>query len=411
MGQFLMPSLGADMEAGTLVEWLVKPGDKVSRGDIIAVVETQKGTIEIEVFEDGVLEGFLVEPGRKVPVGTPLASIVRNNELYPTTLANSGKSDSSFARSEHADSVVLSANTKPTFPAKPLDLSVEEKEGSPKKTERLRITPAARRAAKQAGIDVLSIATRGSGPDGVFTLDDVIALRSTMIDDARQQDNFAGMRKAIAAAMSRSKKEIPHYYLADTVDISLAEQFLTSTNATRSAENRLLLGALHVKVVARALEKYPEFNGHFVDGQFQASKAIHVGVAINIRGGGLVAPALHDANEHDLDSIMSAMRDLVLRVRAGRYRSSELTDATITVSSLGERGVETLFGVIYPPQVALVGIGSPVERPWIADGIIDVRRLTNFTLSADHRVSDGHRGALFLQEIGKILQRPEALKR
>jgi pyruvate dehydrogenase E2 component (dihydrolipoamide acetyltransferase) len=153
----------------------------------------------------------------------------------------------------------------------------------------------------------------------------------------------------------------------------------------------------------------PAFNGFYRDGKYEPAPAAHIGMAIAIRGGGLAAPALHDADQLVLDELMARMRDLVQRMRSGRIRSSELTDATITVSSLGERGVEALYGIIYPPQVAIVGFGTIVTRPWVVDGAIGPRPIVTITLSADHRVSDGHAGALFLAEIGKLLQEPEKL--
>jgi pyruvate dehydrogenase E2 component (dihydrolipoamide acetyltransferase) len=217
------------------------------------------------------------------------------------------------------------------------------------------------------------------------------------------------MRAAIAVAMSRSKREIPHYYLSNTVDVGAATAFIGTMNAERPPERRLLLGALFVKATAMAAKTFPEFNGAFETGAYRPSAAIHVGVAISIRGGGLVAPAIHDVVDLALDDLMAAMRDLIGRVRAGRFRSSEIADPTITVSSLGERGVEALYGVIYPPQVAIVGFGKVVERPWVVGAALVARPLVTTTLAADHRVSDGHRGALFLAKIGELLQRPEAL--
>ena len=217
------------------------------------------------------------------------------------------------------------------------------------------------------------------------------------------------MRKAIAAAMVRSKREIPHYYLSHSVDMTDVLAWLGATNAARSPTERLLPVVLLLKAVALALREMPEFNGVYGEGGFTASGSIHVGTAIAIRGGGLIAPAIHDADRLSLVDLMAALRDLVSRVRAGRLRSSELTDPTITVSSLGERGVDGLFGVIYPPQVALVGFGTPVLRPWIRDGVVVPRSVMVVTLAADHRVSDGHRGALLLLEIERLLREPEML--
>ena len=166
---------------------------------------------------------------------------------------------------------------------------------------------------------------------------------------------------------------------------------------------------LSATATALAVQRFPEFNGRFEGGAFTPSAAVHAGVAISIRGGGLIAPAIHDAADLSLDELMAKMRDLVARVRAGRFRSSEIADPTVTISSLGDRGVETIYGVIYPPQVAIVGFGRLVDRPWAVNDALAVRPVVTTTLAADHRVSDGHRGALFLARIGDLLQKPEAL--
>jgi pyruvate dehydrogenase E2 component (dihydrolipoamide acetyltransferase) len=171
----------------------------------------------------------------------------------------------------------------------------------------------------------------------------------------------------------------------------------------------LLLGALTLKAVAIAARRFPAFNGFYREGRFEPSPAVHTGVAIAIRGGGLASPALHDVDKLSLDELMSQLRGLIQRTRTGRIRSSEIADATITVSSLGDRGVDALFGIIYPPQVALVGFGKPTRRPWIVNDTIAPRSVMTTTLAADHRVSDGHAGALFLAEIGKLLQEPDKL--
>jgi pyruvate dehydrogenase E2 component (dihydrolipoamide acetyltransferase) len=217
------------------------------------------------------------------------------------------------------------------------------------------------------------------------------------------------MREAIAAAMSRSKREIPHYYLSHAVDLTPASDWLARRNAEVPPERRVLMGALFIKAVALTLVRFPELNGFDRDGRFEPATGIHVGSATAIRGGGLVAPAIHDADRLDLETLMARLRDLVARVRAGQLRSSELSDPTITVSSLGERGVDRLYGVVYPPQVAIVGFGTPSRRPWVLDPEVVPRTVVDVTLAADHRHSDGHRGALFLAQLGQRLQEPETL--
>jgi pyruvate dehydrogenase E2 component (dihydrolipoamide acetyltransferase) len=217
------------------------------------------------------------------------------------------------------------------------------------------------------------------------------------------------MRQSIAAAMSRSKREIPHYYLSTTIDMHAAMTWLAQYNEPLTVDDRLLYGVLLIKAVVRALRVVPELNAVWEGQQVALKQRIHVGMAISLRQGGLLAPAIHDADQKSLAELMIGFRDLVMRTRSGGLRSSELSDPTITVTSLGENGVEAVFGVIYPPQVAIVGFGKLVERPWSINGGIYSRPVITATLSADHRVSDGHRGGLFLSTIDKLLQEPGQL--
>ncbi len=398
MVDFRMPSLGADMEAGTLVEWLVKPGDQVKRGDVVAVVETQKGAIEVETFEAGKIEQILVDLNTKVPVGTPLARIRTEREGSPGAVTTAAPP---------APAVPLAAAPSaraPVAPPPPVPLATGA-------VARARVSPAARRLAEARGIDLSTVT--GSGPAGEITYADVErGIGKAVAPPERKRAlglDLDAMRTAIAAAMARSKREIPHYYLEHQVDVTACEQWLTQRNAALPPDNRLLVGALAIKAAASAARRFPAFNGFYRDGKFEPAGAVHAGVAIAIRGGGLAAPALHDADQIPIDELMAGMRDLVQRTRAGRIRGSELSDPTITITSLGERGVETLYGIIYPPQVAIVGFGKIVTRPWVIDGAIGPRSVVTITLSADHRVSDGHAGALFLAEIGRLLQEPDKL--
>jgi pyruvate dehydrogenase E2 component (dihydrolipoamide acetyltransferase) len=216
------------------------------------------------------------------------------------------------------------------------------------------------------------------------------------------------MRRAIAAAMAKSKREIPHYYLQTHIDMSATLAWLQAENAKRGIKDRLLPVVPILKAIAKALRDVPQLNGFWVDGQHRESEAVHLGFAISMKGGGLVAPAIHDVDKKSCDELMADLRDLIPRARSGRLRSSEMTDATITITSLGDLGVESVFGVIYPPQVAIVGLGKILEKPWAKDGMLGVHPVMNATLAADHRATDGHLGAQFLEALNHHLQTPES---
>lgn len=392
MAEFVMPKLGADMSAGTLTCWQKQVGDVVHRGDIVAEVETEKGNIDVEVFADGTIEKFLIAPGEKVPVGTVLAII--REEGQPT---GAPRIDRSATATSPEAAVPLPE--RPTF--------VPGRRAEPHAVERLAISPSARRLARELGVDPATV--HGTGHGSAITREDIERAAASKSTVKAPADRSARIRQTIAAAMSRSKREIPHYYLSTTIDMHRALEWLSDENARRPVSERILYGALVLKAVALALHEVPELNATWENERVVFKKQIHVGVAIALRQGGLIAPALHDTDQLTLGELMQRMRDLVNRTRAGSLRSSEMSDPTITVTSLGEQGVEAVYGVIYPPQVAMVGAGKIVERPWCVDGQVVPRRVVTVTLSADHRVSDGHRGGIFLAAVDRLLQEPGKL--
>ena len=378
-----MPSLGADMDAGTLLEWLVVPGQQVHRGELVAVVETDKGAIEIEIFQDGVIESLLVDVGAKVPVGTPLATL---GGADPTVEPR--KQAPAEPRPGHA----------PAPPTPEVPRAATAPTRAPTTT---RASPYARRLAAERGIDLATVS--GSGPDGA-----VIA-RDLQGEATAPRPPVDPMRAAIALAMERSKREIPHYYLAMDIDLSATLSWLEHHNAAVTPPERLLVAAPLLKAAALAARAVPEVNGRWVDGSFHLADAVHLGVAISLRGGGLVSPALHDADKLTLAELMKRLSDLVARARRGRLRRAELVEGTLTVSSLGDRGADEVIGVIHPPQVSLVGYGRVGPRPWVeGDGVV-VRPVVRATLAGDHRAHDGHRGSLYLRAISELLQQPEEL--
>ena len=417
MGEFRMPSLGADMETGKLVEWLVVPGQRVRRGDIVAMVETQKGLFEVEIFADGVMGELLVQPGQTVPVGTVLATI--DNGSAGTGEKPPAPTDAAAARAgaepETAASALTTGTSTPAPAATP---------------GRIACSPSARQLALELGVDLATVT--GTGPHGAIGRGDVEAAARAAgtkppapaepvspaqaepsaekaVDKPAPTAAMKAMRQAIAAAVSRSNREIPHYYLESEIDLSRPLKWLEEENRKRSLRERILPVALLVKAVALALREVPELNGFWQNDQLEVRPDIHIGFAVALRQGGLISPAVHHVDQLGVGEVMERLVDLIERTRTGHLRGSEMTDATVSVTSLGDRGVRTVYGVIYPPQVALIGFGRISERPWAEDGMLGVRRCVTATLAADHRATDGHQGALFLEALNRHLNLPETL--
>ncbi|MFJ9712759.1 dihydrolipoamide acetyltransferase family protein [Streptomyces sp. NPDC101234] len=504
MSEFTMPSLGADMDEGVLQEWLVAPGDQVRKGDVVAVVETDKAAIEVECFESGTVERLLVPAGTRVPVGTPLAEIegraaaearagspgtsatgragaartpVAEPAVQSTTPVRAAGQESAAAPHEHPkprrkpvrEPVRIgkepTRQPTPTTPgpsqppppkctevtsalgAGPLvrhlaalrgvDLTTlhgtgpggritraDVEHAPPPHAPRVRSTPYARRIAHELDVDLTEV--RGSGDGGAVRAADVRAhtgegerkrppqdgeRRAPMALPAadRPEQRADVMRRAIAELMSRSKREIPHYYLSTSIDLTAAVDWLHRVNRGRPPADRLVSAALLLRAAALAAREVPSLNGYWQNNGFVPACEVNLGVAVSLRQGGLLAPVIHGADTLSPDALMNRLKDLVERARRGRLRGSETSGATLTVTNLGDQGVESVYGVIHPPQVALVGFGAVVERPWAAGGMLGVRPVVTATLAADHRATDGAVGARYLTAVDRLLRKPEEL--
>ena len=312
MAEFVMPKLGADMSAGTLTAWRKQPGDTVHRGDIIAEVETEKGNIDVEVFADGVIEKILIVPSEKVPVGTVMA-LIRDDSAAQQTAAAS--------RDTHELRPKLASPERPKI--------VTARRTEQPADRHLAISPSARRLARELGVDPATV--KGTGHGGAITREDIeqaakTATTAPPATAAPPVDRAARLRQTIAATMSRSKREIPHYYLSTTIDMHRALEWLGEQNASRPVAERVLYGALILKAVSLGLREVPALNATWQNNQVALIDSINVGVAISLRQGGLVAPALHDTDRLTLEELMRRMRDLVNRTRSGSLRSSEMSD-------------------------------------------------------------------------------------
>ena len=391
-----MPSLGADMTEGTLTQWLVKEGEQVNSGDIIAVLETQKGAIDMEVYSSGTIAEILVEPVIEVPVGTVLARLTlaepSKKVPKPTPIPTVTASETSAEIDEH---IVVSEQVKMTG---------------------IKASPIVRRLAKEQQLDITGI--QGSGPQGAILLNDLTVLLKTKTKSENHKPadkTEQNMRNAIAVAMAKSKQEIPHFYLSLELDITNAQQWLQQQNQATQPEEHVLLLALLLKAMAKSLVKHPKLNGFYQDstlGQssvFEQASAINIGNVISLRQGGLVVPAIHDVDKLSVSKLMQGLRDITERSRNGHLRSSELMDATITVTNMGERGADSVFGIIYPPQVAILGFGKVRKTAKVVNDNVVIAQVLTVSLSADHRVVDGMLAAKFLNHLAKQLQKPERL--
>ncbi|MCL4184165.1 MAG: 2-oxo acid dehydrogenase subunit E2 [Burkholderiaceae bacterium] len=438
MIEFRMPSLGADMEDGVFVEWRVAPGQRVERGQVVCVVETQKGAIEVELWDAGTVAQLIAAPGQRIPVGRAMARVATGDEDWQAVAASAASpapvAAAGGAPSSGGPAPALAARPAVQPAAGPAAAQTRSRTGLPP-----RASPAARRRAAELDVDLDALAAvTGDAPISVADVERAAAVSAATVSPAAVSPAMmptamppatppappsaasltpaapaagAGaaesMRAAISAAMARSKREIPHYYLGSEVDVEHAQQWLERFNQTQPLAGRVLFAAVALRAIGRALREVPDLNGRFVDGRLQRSEAIHIGVVTSLRGGGIVVPTLHDADRLELPELMAALRDGLARARSGRLRSSDLADSTVTVTNLGDLGVETVYGVIYPPQVALIGLGRVVTRPVVRDGAIVAARTMNVTLSGDHRATDGLTGARFLAALRERLEHPE----
>ena len=390
MIEFLMPSLGADMEAGKLVEWRKKPGDTVKRGDIIAEVETQKGLIEIEVFDEGIIGELLIKEGAKIPVGTVMALINPSGNVLETKETTTQKTAIAIQPTEE----------------KTIEKVREEKS----EARTIKASPLAKRMAAENNIDLSQI--QGTGEEGAITKEDVEnAIAQKEIIAKSEEKNIPqvqAIRSAVAAAMSKSNREIPHYYLEKRIDMTKALAWLGETNHKLPIQKRLLPAALLIKSVAQSLVDFPNLNASWDNG-LQLKKEINIGFVVSLRGGGIIIPTIHNANLKNTSEIMEALNDIIPRARAMKLRSSDLSDSTITITSLGEGGADVVFGVIYPPQVAIIGFGGSSQQAVVENGMLGIRHVFTVTLAGDHRATDGLTGSDFLVTLNKHLQNPESL--
>ncbi|WP_151613402.1 2-oxo acid dehydrogenase subunit E2 [Sinorhizobium alkalisoli] len=387
MIEFKMPTLAAEIEAATLVEWFKQPGDHIKRGDVIALAETQTGAIEIEAFDEGVIGEQRVQPGRQIEVGTVLATIFS---------------------SEEADRPLRAAKASGAVARHPY-----ERRGSARpSTVWLRPTQRSSAGLQYPGMHtvhgfppVWPVVANGASTAVVPGDDD----QEPRTSKRRLWPVRDDLRKAAAIAMLRSQREIPHYWVSHAIDATPLLDWVGAANAGRRAKNRLLYLAPLMKATALALKDVPDLNGHYGERGFRPSSAVHMGLATPLRGGGLVAPAIRDADSKSVDELMEAIAELAPRARLGRLRRSEITDATVILNNIGDGNADIIFPLIHPPQVSIIACGTPGPRPWAIADTVCVRQVIQVTVAGDQRVSHAPRAAEFLACLSRLLSEPEAL--
>lgn len=428
-----MPAFGADMATGTLIEWQVEPGDTVRRGDVIAVIETNKGAIELDIFEDTVIDALLVDVGDEICVGASIARLQgaaqQPDNVLPDSTQNKDEQTAPVAEPQQVETEPASETIN--FPEQSehqtiinkTDITGADKEAHQKNIQSstgnafIPATPAARQYAREQHSDLSAIA---AGLNRPVTLNDLInatVVASAQSDQAKPREGkpqSSGdakqlMRQAISDTVSLSKRTIPHYYLSQRLDITELQAYTANYNTDKQVEERILLAAPLMTAIARLLAKHSQLNGVYIDDNFQPGQTVHLAHAVNVRGSGLTMPVIRNAEKHPAPAMMQVINRQVTEARRGRLPMSQLTGATCCVSSIGERGAEQMWAVILPPQVAIIALGSPHKEAVVVEGRVEVRDVVTAGLSADHRVSDGHIGAKFLYQLNQLLQQPEQL--
>jgi len=434
ISEVIMPQMGADMQEGTVLRWLKAEGDQVTRGEIVAEIETDKANVEIEAFESGVFRKAIAHEGETVPVGQVIAVVAGPDEDIARYEA-AGPSPEEVPTgtpakvSEEAAAPVAKPSEQAAPPVGPPETSAEPPASAdapqtpaaqphPARTNgRLRASPVARRLAEEAGIDISTV--RGTGPDGRIVKRDIEAargaapaaraqVRAPSEGDVVEDIPLSRMRAAIARRMQQSKQVVPHYYLSNEVDMTEAMRTRVQINEALGDAGRVSVNDLILLATARALLKHPQFNAYWLEDHLQVHSQVNLGIAVALDEG-LVVPAIIDCARKGLEQIASEARDVAERARSGSLSPEEYGASTFTVSNLGPLDLDVLVPIINPPQVGILGIGTVREKPVVREGQVVVRQMMSVVLAGDHRATDGAEGARFLATLRQYLETPGLL--
>ena len=400
-----MPSMGYDMKEGIVVRWRKKEGEQVARGEVIAEIETDKATVEMEAYASGVLGKIIAEEGASIPVGDLIAVITAPGEEIPSleSLAMEAPQEGSVEAAEPGPPVARTtvAAPDPQMPAA--------------QTGRVAATPIARRLAMELGIDLAQVT--GTGPNGRIQEDDVrdftpaapgAPAAAPSQPRPGERVELSRMRRAIAGVTVQSMTQAPHFYVTSEIDMTLAMSIRRQLNEALGEGVRVSVNDLIVKASTLALAKHPKFNSSFEGDALQIHGDINVGIAIALEQG-LIVPAVSQCQDKSLTEIATASRDLIDRAHGGTLRAEEYTGGTFAVSNLGMFDVDSFTAIIFPPNAAVLAVGAVKEQPVVREGEIKAAQIMKATLSTDHRVADGAEAAQFLMEVKRCLENPVSL--
>jgi pyruvate dehydrogenase E2 component (dihydrolipoamide acetyltransferase) len=445
MSEVNMPRLSDTMEEGTIARWLKKAGDEIKKGDILAEIETDKATMDLESYDAGVLEQILVQEGETAPIGQAVAIIgsgkdVNKGQAEQTAPTATRTADREEPRPQGAETNVEDTQAAPVAAGdrQPERTSSqgEQRAESPESSDGslIKASPLARRMAQEHNIDLRQV--HGTGPGGRIVRDDIEDIleqqrttpapaaaqpqvpseespvpSSTEVTAAPDEEvsTLSRVQMIIARRLTESKQTIPHFYVSSEVDMTGALAMRQVFNASAGEDGvKVSVNDLIVKACALALEKFPEVNTSFKDGQFVRHKHINVGIAVDIPAG-LVVPVIRDANIKGVRSIARESKALIEKARANKLSTTDLDGGTFSVSNLGMMDVTDFIAVINPPQAGILAIASTRKHFVPVDGQPVIRDLMSMTMSADHRILYGATVARFLQEVKRLLQNPYSL--
>ncbi|MEY5027677.1 MAG: hypothetical protein RLZZ244_3205 [Verrucomicrobiota bacterium] len=422
-----MPKLADTMTEGTLLKWRKNLGDKVSTGDVVADVETDKATMEIESFSSGVLHEFLVKAGEKVPIGAPIAVLLGKGESAPAPGSLPAAPQAAAAKTAAPAAAAVAASPAAVAPVAASAASAKAASGAPQSGGRVKSSPLARKIAAERGVN-LGVLT-GTGPGGRIVAKDVVSagagaggtaaaavpkaapIAAPAAGAGDQVIALSGMRRVIAERLLASKTQIPHFYLHLEVDAAPMMKMRADLNAGGDKDSgfKLTVNDFVLKAVVAAAVRVPAVNASFAGDSIVQFGSVNLSVAVAVEDG-LVTPVVRDAQKKSLSAISEAVKELAGRARGKKLKPDDFQGGTITVSNLGAFGVEFFDAIINPPQAVIVSVGAIVKKPVVGPGdtIVAGQRLA-VGVSADHRVVDGAVAAQYLAEIKRLLENPSLL--